>query len=317
MARFYEQLEGSPRPVDGAVEAHEEIARGDSECAAQRADAQLSLAEWTRQNPAARSLRRYQKMEAACLPAGVLALALGVLLDISCWQINKTLFWCLSVSAAGILFVVTCLLHRSWQACNGSTAPPVPRKYDVQTLGDLLDRSLTDFVHRAEISEQLTAILPGLKADDAPYIANRHFEILNGYLHRVATRAWKVSPGAGVWGTSYLCAVLDAYVVIGDGRALADVRCIATGKAASGVRDTRCLDAARKCLPYLEKAAAELSERASLLRGAQFLPKEDELLRAAHSAEQTTEYQLVRAFDGRQPKAAFEIGEHTAAGGLR
>lgn len=293
MLRHDEQLDRIPESLHTGNATATDTASLTARRRTQRADAKMSLAEWTKQSSWARGARIYGRVAAAGLITFILAFP-TLLLLMSLFPSKPNIIFpiYLTMLFGGLLGGAGCLLAMVLQAFNASAKLPLPRQHDVQDIGGLLDRSLTDYVHQAEISEQLTALLPRLEPGDAPYIAERHYEILNDYLHRAATRSAKL--GSGAWGTAYMCAVLDAYARIGDGRALDDVRRIAAGKATSGLLDPACLEAAQRCLPHLEKAAAELRERETLLRAAQSAASDDGLLRPAASAERLDEDGLLR-----------------------
>lgn len=261
---------------------------------------QVTLTQWVKNRVGGSAVGLYQLSLALC----ILSFLLGVPTMAVLWRLFPSLVMPgFTVGGAmmliGLIGLPMTLIAMYAKIARSASRDPIPQEEGVHAIGPLLDRMMTDVLQISELRERLARLLPRLQSEDASLLEARHYELLNGYLHR---RVW----GSHSWQRgekAYLLAVLDAYARVGDTRALPDVERIAQGKVTSVLQDAEIRNAAQRCLPHLQQNAEQLRMQETLLRSSQISGASENLLRPAAAATDTGSHQLLRAVDDSDTSA--------------
>ena len=199
---------------------------------------------------------------------------------------------------AGAKAALGVLLTTGWYALIGTYRQHLSRRWRrtadamVETAGIGAAATLIENLHSSQLKEEaramLTALLPSLRATDAPLLNAHHHSILNRLLNNKLTRS---TPAI----TDFVLAILKAYEQVGMAEDLPTVERLANGKGYAR-RNKAIREAAQACLPYLQARSEGQETRQTLLRASSgTAANPGSLLRPAQAANDANPAQLLRA----------------------
>jgi hypothetical protein len=245
------------------------------------------LAQFTRQQ------KRYHRMLQFTVSAAIGLCGISFLLFSD--QILGSLTVLLLFACVG--FVARFVLLKAFRRWSRATAE-LAASGDVRAIGPLVEALQVPQGISSQVAARnaLTALLPRLKANDAPLLNDSHRRILRLF---VSTGGGPPAGESPLFArrdyAPFAVAILEAYQQVGDSGDLPVVERLAQGKGA-GARDKRIQNAAAACLPYLQQRVEQERAPHTLLRaaGSTDTPAES-LLRPAQSVGDSDPQQLLRA----------------------
>ncbi len=190
----------------------------------------------------------------------------------------------------GLLGTLLSLWILASKVARDAAREPMLLEEGATAVGPLLDRMATDVYHHTEIRRRLTELLPQMQTTDATLLLPRHFDMLNKSIHKCACDFDTSQPDE----RKFLMAILNAYELIGDSRALPDVQRLARSRWGLVSSDEEVMRAAQRCIPFLQQAAEAMRQKETLLRGYEVPVDTTALLCPASLGEQSRPEELLR-----------------------